>query len=57
MSVDYDATELAQIADESIRTFQRDASAQAGIFHHLITLPTYHTAALATSQTKACWPT
>jgi isocitrate lyase len=50
MSVDYDATELAQIADESIRTFQRDASAQAGIFHHLITLPTYHTAALSTDN-------
>jgi isocitrate lyase len=50
MSVDYDTTELAQIADERIRTFQRDASAQAGIFHHLITLPTYHTAALSTDN-------
>jgi isocitrate lyase len=50
MSVDYDATELAQIADEKIRTFQRDASAEAGIFHHLITLPTYHTAALSTDN-------
>ena len=48
MSVDYDATELAAEADERIRTFQRDASARAGIFHHLITLPTYHTAALST---------
>lgn len=48
MSVDYDNTELATEADERIRTFQRDASAQAGIFHHLITLPTYHTAALST---------
>ena len=46
MSVDYDGTELAQVADELIRSFQRDGSAQAGIFHHLITLPTYHTAAL-----------
>ena len=26
MSVDYDATELAQEADERIRTFQRDGS-------------------------------
>jgi len=50
MSVDYDATELAQEADERIRTFQRDAAAQAGIFHHLITLPTYHTAALSTDN-------
>ena len=48
MSVDYDETELAAEADERIRTFQRDASARAGIFHHLITLPTYHTAALST---------
>jgi len=50
MSVSYDETELAQIADEKIRTFQRDASAEAGIFHHLITLPTYHTAALSTDD-------
>ena len=48
MSVDYDETELAAEADERIRTFQKDASARAGIFHHLITLPTYHTAALST---------
>ncbi|MCM2320540.1 MAG: isocitrate lyase, partial [Pseudomonas sp.] len=50
MSVEYDETELAQVADEMIRTFQRDGSAQAGIFHHLITLPTYHTAALSTDN-------
>ncbi|MEG3181482.1 isocitrate lyase [Sphingomonas sp. LT1P40] len=50
MSVDYDATELAIEADEKIRTFQKDAAARAGIFHHLITLPTYHTAALSTDN-------
>ena len=50
MSVDYDTSELAAEADERIRTFQRDAAAQAGIFHHLITLPTYHTAALSTDN-------
>jgi beta-lactamase class A len=50
MSVDYDDTDLAIEADERIRTFQRDAAAQAGIFHHLITLPTYHTAALSTDN-------
>ena len=50
MSVIYDTTELAHAADEKIRTFQRDASARAGIFHHLITLPTYHTAALSTDN-------
>ncbi|MFL9840351.1 isocitrate lyase [Sphingomonas sp. ST-64] len=50
MSVDYDGTELADEADEKIRTFQKDAAARAGIFHHLITLPTYHTAALSTDN-------
>ncbi|SFP54804.1 isocitrate lyase [Sphingomonas rubra] len=50
MSVIYDTTELAAEADERIRTFQRDAAARAGIFHHLITLPTYHTAALSTDN-------
>ncbi len=50
MSVDYDETELAAEADNRIQSFQRDASARAGIFHHLITLPTYHTAALSTDN-------
>jgi len=50
MSVEYDATELALAADEKIRTFQADAAREAGIFHHLITLPTYHTAALSTDN-------
>jgi isocitrate lyase len=50
MSVDYDGTDLGIEADERIRTFQRDAAARAGIFHHLITLPTYHTAALSTDN-------
>ena len=50
MSVDYDGTDLADLADEKIRTFQKDAAARAGIFHHLITLPTYHTAALSTDN-------
>lgn len=50
MSVDYDGTDLATEADEKIRTFQRDAAKRAGIFHHLITLPTYHTAALSTDN-------
>jgi len=50
MSADYDESELAAEADERIRTFQRDAAQRAGIFHHLITLPTYHTAALSTDN-------
>ncbi|WP_394647150.1 isocitrate lyase [uncultured Sphingomonas sp.] len=48
MDAAYDDSDLAAEADERIRTFQRDAAARAGIFHHLITLPTYHTAALST---------
>ena len=50
MSEKYDSTDLAKEADEKIRTFQADAAKEAGIFHHLITLPTYHTAALSTDN-------
>jgi isocitrate lyase len=50
MNEKYDTTELAIEADEKIRTFQADAAREAGIFHHLITLPTYHTAALSTDN-------
>ena len=50
MAEKYDSTELAVEADEKIRTFQADAAKEAGIFHHLITLPTYHTAALSTDN-------
>ncbi len=46
MDVDYDGTKLADEADARIRTFQADSAKRSGIFHHLITLPTYHTAAL-----------
>jgi isocitrate lyase len=50
MDEKYDATGLAAEADERIRTFQADSAKRAGIFHHLITLPTYHTAALSTDN-------
>ncbi|MBS3803508.1 MAG: isocitrate lyase [Oleiphilaceae bacterium] len=50
MSEEYDNTELGQLADEWTANFQRDAAREAGIFHHLITLPTYHTAALSTDN-------
>ncbi len=50
MKAEYDDTPLAKKADELIRTFQADAAKRAGIFHHLITLPTYHTAALSTDN-------
>jgi len=50
MSEDYDDSELATEADRRIQSFQADAAREAGIFHHLITLPTYHTAALSTDN-------
>ena len=50
MSAEYDETELAAEADRRIQSFQKDGSREAGIFHHLITLPTYHTAALSTDN-------
>ncbi|MAM58661.1 MAG: isocitrate lyase [Salinicola sp.] len=50
MSADYDDSELAREADRRIQAFQRDAAREAGVFHHLITLPTYHTAALSTDE-------
>ena len=46
MSEEYDNTELCFLADEKIKTFQIDGAKEAGIFHHLITLPTYHTTSL-----------
>ena len=48
MESQYDESELAAKADELIKQFQKDASEKAGIFHHLITLPTYHETALGT---------
>ncbi|MGO2133445.1 MAG: isocitrate lyase [Halomonas sp.] len=50
MNEKYDDTELCDQADQWTADFQRDAAREAGIFHHLITLPTYHTAALSTDN-------
>merc|ERR1712241_1087043 len=50
MSAQYDLTPLGVAADDKIRSFQYEASQVAGVFHHLITLPTYHTAALSTDN-------
>ena len=48
--------ELGKVADEWTRDFQKEGSAKAGIFHHLITLPTYHThcARLCSRWTCGC---
>ena len=50
MSEDYDKTELGIEADKRINDFQPDAAKNARVFHHLITLPTYHTAALSSEM-------
>lgn len=50
MSAIYDESELGIEADQQIQSFQADAAREAGVFHHLITLPTYHTAALSTDN-------
>jgi isocitrate lyase len=46
MAAELDDSELAIEADRLIESFQADAAREAGIFHHLITLPTYHETAL-----------
>ncbi len=46
MDESLDESELALEADALIQNFQADAAKQSGIFHHLITLPTYHETAL-----------
>ena len=48
MDEKFDESELSLEADELIKEFQKDASREAGIFHHLITLPSYHDTALST---------
>jgi len=50
MNVKYDNTDLGVAADEYAKQFQAEAAREAGIFHHLITLPTYHTTALSTDE-------
>ena len=39
MDIKFDDSELALEADQLIQNFQKDAAREAGIFHHLITLP------------------
>jgi len=42
MSAKLDETELGLEADVRLQSFQTDISARAGVFHNLITLPTFH---------------
>ena len=45
MSAEYDDTALGEETDARLRRFQTDISTKAGVFHNLITLPTFHLAA------------
>ena len=42
MSASYDNDPLGQEADERLKNFQTDVAREAGVFHNLITLPTFH---------------
>ncbi len=50
MAPDYDDSELGREADARLQRFQGDAATRAGVFHHLITLPTFHLAAKGTDE-------
>lgn len=50
MKADFDATELGREADDRLRRFQADISARAGVFHNLITLPTFHLTAKSVDE-------
>ncbi|MAL77837.1 MAG: isocitrate lyase [Sneathiella sp.] len=50
MKADYDQTALGREADERLRAFQGDISARAGVFHNLITLPTFHLTAKSVDE-------
>ncbi len=42
MSADLDDSDLGREADERLARFQVDIATRAGVFHNLITLPTFH---------------
>jgi len=42
MSAKLDTTALGREADQRLQRFQTDIAARAGVFHNLITLPTFH---------------
>ncbi|ATQ43331.1 isocitrate lyase [Caulobacter mirabilis] len=50
MSADFDDTDLGREADERLARFQVDISARAGVFHNLITLPTFHLTAKSVDE-------
>lgn len=50
MKPDYDDTELGHEADARLQRFQTVISARAGVFHNLITLPTFHLTAKSVDE-------
>lgn len=50
MKADYDNTDLGREADARLARFQTDISARAGVFHNLITLPTFHLTAKSVDE-------
>ncbi|MFN6976519.1 MAG: isocitrate lyase [Gemmobacter sp.] len=49
MGAEWDDTDLGREADARLQRFQDDL-ARAGVFHHLITLPTFHLTALSVDR-------
>ena len=50
MGPDFDDTDLGREADARLQRFQVDISARAGVFHNLITLPTFHLTAKSVDE-------
>ncbi|MGX9857219.1 isocitrate lyase (plasmid) [Limimaricola variabilis] len=50
MKADYDDTDLGREADARLKRFQYDISTKAGVFHNLITLPTFHLTAKSVDE-------
>jgi isocitrate lyase len=50
MKAEFDDTDLGREADARLQRFQTDISARAGVFHNLITLPTFHLTAKSVDE-------
>ncbi|MBO9544808.1 isocitrate lyase [Caulobacter sp.] len=50
MSAEYDKSDLGREADDRLARFQVDISTRAGVFHNLITLPTFHLTAKSVDE-------
>ena len=50
MGAEFDGTDLGREADARLSRFQVDIAREAGVFHNLITLPTFHLTAKGTDE-------